>query len=102
MEKDEIKRIFESIIMASNGPITIDKLLSVFDDKQKPEKKLAREALSDLQEDYAKSSVELKEVSSGYRFQVRKDYSEWVAKLWEDKPARYSRALLENDCSNCL
>lgn len=81
--------------MASSRPIGIDKLLSVFTDKEQPDRKVLKKVLGQLADDYKGKSVELKEVSSGYRFQVRKDYAEWVSRLWEEKPARYSRALLE-------
>ncbi len=95
MDVKTLKPILESLIMASAKPINIDRMLSCFSEKEVPDKKTLRSALKQLAEDYAKSSVELKEVSSGFRFQVRKDYASWVAKLWEEKPARYSRALLE-------
>jgi len=81
--------------MASSKPMSLERIQLVFPDDAVPDKKVLRKALKLLGEDYAKSSVELKEVNSGFRFQVRKDYSEWVSKLWEEKPARYSRALLE-------
>lgn len=95
METEQLKRILESLIMASSTPLSLDRMLAVFPEDQQPETKVLREALAALAEDYAKTSLELKEVSSGFRFQVRKDYAEWVSKLWEEKPARYSRALLE-------
>jgi len=95
MDVKTLKPILESLIMASAKPISIERMLSCFSEKEVPDKKTLRSALKQLGEDYSKSSVELKEVSSGFRFQVRKDYASWVAKLWEEKPARYSRALLE-------
>ena len=97
MDEQKLKPILESLIMASMKPISLDRIQSVFPENAVPDKKMLRKALKLLSEDYEKnnSSVELKEVNSGFRFQVRKDYSEWVSKLWEEKPARYSRALLE-------
>jgi len=97
MDVKTLKPILESLIMASAKPISIDRMLSCFSEKEVPDKKTLRNALKQLADDYVKlkSSVELKEVSSGFRFQIRKDYSDWAAKLWEEKPARYSRALLE-------
>ena len=97
METEQLKRILEALIMASSTPLSLDRMLAVFPESQQPELTILRETLVALAEDYAnaKSSLELKEVSSGFRFQVRKDYAEWVSKLWEEKPARYSRALLE-------
>ena len=95
MEQEQLIPILEALIMAAGSPLNLDRMQAVFDEKQRPDKKDLRKALDVLAEKYQGTSVELKEVSSGYRFQVRKDYSEWVSKLWEEKPARYSRALLE-------
>ena len=95
MKETELKSILESLIMASSRPISLEKLLEVFTESERPERKIVIKALEALAQDYADKSVELKEVSSGYRFQVRKEYADWVSRLWEEKPARYSRALLE-------
>jgi len=95
METEQLKRILEALIMASSTPLSLDRILAVFPEDQQPARDQIREALDVLVQDFASTSLELKEVSSGFRFQVRKDYAEWVSKLWEEKPARYSRALLE-------
>lgn len=95
MELDNLKRILEALIMASSTPINLERMLAVFPENEQPERQQLREALDALAQDYAATSIELKEVSSGFRFQVRKEYAESVTKLWEEKPARYSRALLE-------
>ena len=95
MELAKLKAILESLIMSSNTPLSVDRLLAVFSDEERPEKTVLREVLQELQQDYADKSIELKEVSSGFRFQVRKDYADWVSRLWEERPQRYSRALLE-------
>jgi len=95
MDEKKLKPILEALIMASSKPMSLDFMQSVFPENDVPDKKTLRKALKLLGADYDKSSVELKEVSTGFRFQVRKDYSEWVSKLWEERPARYSRALLE-------
>lgn len=95
MDEKKLKPILEALIMASSKPMSLDFMQSVFPENDVPDKKTLRKALKLLGTDYDKSSVELKEVSTGFRFQVRKDYSEWVSKLWEERPARYSRALLE-------
>lgn len=81
--------------MASRQPLTLDKMQSLFADGGEPEKAQLREALEALQADYESRAVELKEVASGWRVQVRSNYSPWVSKLWEEKPQKYSRALLE-------
>ncbi|MDH5737965.1 MAG: SMC-Scp complex subunit ScpB [Gammaproteobacteria bacterium] len=96
MEQKQLERILEAALFASGQPMDINRLMSLFPEDQHPGKKAIEEALTSLQENYAQyTSLELKEVSSGYRFQVRDDYSSWVAKLFEERPARYSRATLE-------
>jgi segregation and condensation protein B len=95
MDQEKLIPILEALIMASGSPLSVERMQAVFDEKERPDKKLLRKALDKLAASYQQTSVELKEVSSGYRFQVRKEYSDWTSKLWEEKPARYSRALLE-------
>jgi segregation and condensation protein B len=82
--------------MASSEPLSIDKMLDLFtEDKEPPTRDALKEALDSIEAENAARGVELKKVSSGYRFQAKKDFSPWVSRLWEEKPARYSRALLE-------
>ncbi|MDH5181148.1 MAG: SMC-Scp complex subunit ScpB [Gammaproteobacteria bacterium] len=95
MEKQQLKPILEAVIMASSTPLSIDALMKIFPENEPPEKDELQAALDELVAECEGRSYELKQVSSGYRFQVRKDYAEYVTRLWEDKPARYSRALLE-------
>lgn len=95
MEKEQLKTILEAVLMAASSPLTEDALLTVFDENIRPEKDELNEVLEELIKDCEGRSYELKKVSSGYRFQVKKDYADYVSRLWEEKPARYSRALLE-------
>jgi segregation and condensation protein B len=95
MEKDQLKMILEAILLAAGRPLTLDQLLAMFDEHEAPERGALREALAALQEDYEPRGIALVEVAGGYRIQVRADMQTWVARLWEEKPARYSRALLE-------
>ena len=81
--------------MAAGKPLTVDQLLAVFGDGEKPEREQIREAIGQLQEDYSERGVELVQVASGFRIQVRQDMEPWVSRLIEERPARYSRALLE-------
>ncbi len=82
--------------MASSEPLSIEKMLDLFaEDKEPPTRDSLKEALDAIEAENASRGVELKKVSSGYRFQAKKDFSPWVSRLWEEKPARYSRALLE-------
>ena len=95
MEKDQLKNILEAILLAAGRPLNLDQLLAMFDEQDKPERGALREALAALQEDYESRGIALAEVAGGYRIQVRESMQTWVARLWEEKPARYSRALLE-------
>jgi segregation and condensation protein B len=75
--------------------LTLEQLLGVFGDGEKPERDEVRQAIAALQEDYAERGLELVQVASGYRIQVGQAMEPWVSRLTEEKPARYSRALLE-------
>jgi len=92
----ELLRILEAAIFSAGHTLSIDRLMDLFPYDKHPGKDAIKAALETLQEQYLEhTSLELKQVSSGYRFQVRDDYSSWVAKLFEERPARYSRATLE-------
>ncbi len=95
MNKDELKKILEAVIYASDEPMSLNRLMSLFSEESHPGREAIRVAISQLQEETADRSIELKEVGSGYRYQIRQNYAEWVSKLWEERPARYSRASLE-------
>ncbi|MGD8796653.1 MAG: SMC-Scp complex subunit ScpB [Thiohalophilus sp.] len=95
MTEQELKRIIESVLFAADEPVSMKQLQGVFGDDNSPETSAIKSAIASLQEDYADHSLELREVGSGYRFQVKQDYAGWISKLWEEKPARYSRATLE-------
>jgi len=95
MSESRIKYIVESVLMASGKPLSLDQLLAVFGDGEKPGRDEIREAIAALQEDYSDRGLELVEVASGYRIQVGQNMEPWVSRLTEEKPARYSRALLE-------
>lgn len=90
-----LRRIIEGAILAAGQPMTITKLLELFDAEVAPTKDDIASALSDIQAAYAERGFELKEIASGWRFQVRDDLAPWVNRLWEEKPQKYSRALLE-------
>lgn len=96
MDQDKLKMILEAAIMASGQPLSTDRLIALFgEDDDIPSRQQLREALDNLREDCSARGVELKEVASGYRFQVKEAYSHWISRLWEERPVRYSRALLE-------
>jgi segregation and condensation protein B len=83
--------------MASAKPLTVARLAELFDEEQeqRPANDVIRSALEDIQHECQGRGFELVEVSSGFRFQVVQDVAPWVARLWEEKPQKYSRALLE-------
>ena len=95
MEIKPLKLIVEAILLAAGRPLTLDQMLAMFEDKERPERAELREAIKALQEDYTERGIDLVQVGGGYRIQVRETMQPWVARLWEEKPARYSRALLE-------
>ena len=93
--RSSLKSILEAVLMASDEPVDMAALASLFGDEERPSNADIGTALSELHEDYAERGIELKEVASGYRIQVREEVNPWVARLWEERPQRYSRALLE-------
>jgi segregation and condensation protein B len=92
---DKIKRILEGALMVAGDPLTLDNLAKLFDQTERPSNKELRNVLKTLTDDYTGRGIELKQVASGYRFQVCADLGEWIGRLWEERPPRYSRALLE-------
>ena len=92
---EKLKKIVEGAIFAAAKPMTIDNLGALFGEDERPSREDFRAVLAALTEEYADRGVMLREVSSGFRFQVREEVGQWVSRLWEEKPARYSRALLE-------
>ena len=96
MEIDKLTPILEALFSASDKPLSVNQLFALFvGDIEQPGKDEIRQAIQQLVEKYAHSGFELKQVASGFRFQVRVDYETWVVRLWEQKPPRYSRALME-------
>ena len=87
--------VLEALLLAADKPLHVDQLAKVFDEHDGVTMKQVRAALKDLQASYQERGFELVEVATGFRFQVRQEHAQWVAKLWEEKPQRYSRALLE-------
>ncbi|MBU2571715.1 MAG: SMC-Scp complex subunit ScpB [Gammaproteobacteria bacterium] len=91
----DIKRIVEALLFASDKPMTVKQLQQTFPELEQPEIETLQKAVDEIVEDYATRPVALKKVASGYRFQVKPELSFWVGRLFEEKPPRYSRALLE-------
>ncbi|MFT5451502.1 MAG: segregation and condensation protein B [Enterobacterales bacterium] len=96
MENNKLKNIIEAILMSAGKPIPAEKLLQHFDeDDPRPSITKLKAQIKELQNECEGRGIELKEVSSGYRYQARDEYGIWVSKLWDERPQRYSRALLE-------
>lgn len=90
-----LKHILEAALLAAGDALSLEHMQALFPDTDRPEKTRVREALLDLQQDYAGRGLEVVEVASGWRIQVVAEMAPWLSRLWEEKPIRYSRALLE-------
>lgn len=91
----ELKNIIEAALLVAGRPLSLKRMAALFPKDSMPTHDELKQAISDLEADYADRGVELKQVGKGYRFHSREKYSEWVSRLSEERPARYSRALLE-------
>lgn len=91
----ELKNILEAALLAAGEPLSIDRMLSMFPVDSRPSRQALREALTTLEEEYEGRGIQLKRVDRSYRFQTRDKYSEWIVRLRQERPPRYSRALLE-------
>ena len=89
-----LKNILEALLLASDEPLTIATMETVFSDEEKPTANDIARALEQLTEDYLDRGLELKEVANGFRLQVKQEVNPWVSRLFEERPQRYSRALL--------
>ena len=92
---NKVKMIVEGLLLAAGRPLTLDNIIQVFSKEEQPDRKELKLVMESIAEDCADRGFELKEVASGFRFQVKQELSEWVAKLWDERPPRYTRALLE-------
>ena len=90
----KLNEILEALLLSSSRPISIDDILKVFEDP-KPSKDEIRKALNQIDKDCFTRGIELKKIASGYRFQVKQSLSQYIAKLWEEKPQKFSKATLE-------
>ncbi|MCY4472245.1 MAG: SMC-Scp complex subunit ScpB, partial [Kistimonas sp.] len=81
--------------MTAGRPLNMEQLAALFDEEQRPDKTALQAALTELSGQCEGRGFEIKQVASGWRFQVRQELAPWVGRLWEEKPQRYTRALLE-------
>ncbi|MEN5310477.1 SMC-Scp complex subunit ScpB [Pseudomonas koreensis] len=94
-EPRELAPLLEAFLLASGKPQSLERLYELFEEGERPEPPVFKKALSLLAKSCEGRAFELKEVASGYRLQIREKFSPWVGRLWEERPQRYSRALLE-------
>lgn len=94
-EKEHLKHVVEGAIFAAGEPVTLDRLLSLFEDNKAPSKDELKTLLVEIKESCEGRGFDLIEVASGWRFKVREELAPWVNRLWEEKPQKYSRAMLE-------
>ncbi len=90
-----LAQIVEGALFAAGGPLTLEQMQALFEEDERPGRDALLAAIGRLTEDYGGRAVEVAQVAGGYRIQVRASVAPWVARLWDEKPVRYSRALLE-------
>jgi segregation and condensation protein B len=91
----ELASLLEAWLLALGRPLSLERIGELFEEGERPEPAQIRDALAILGKSCAGRAFELKEVASGYRLQVREKFAPWVGRLWEERPQRYSRAMLE-------
>jgi segregation and condensation protein B len=95
MNEQYVKNVIEAALLAAGRPLKVDELVAVFDQRDGSTAAEVDMALAALRVDYETRGLELVEVASGYRIQIRAAVAEPVSRLWQERPAKYSRALLE-------
>jgi segregation and condensation protein B len=95
MNDQYVKNVVEAALLAAGRPLSIDELVGVFDERDESKPEDVRGALAGLVQDYESRGIELLEVASGFRIQIKADVAQPVSRLWQERPAKYSRALLE-------
>ena len=95
MAIENLKQIVEAALLAAGKPLSLERLQELFPEHERPERHELAGVLDDLGAEYEGRGFEVREVSSGFRVQVRAEYAPWVSRLWEERPGRYSRALME-------
>ena len=95
MSQENRKQIIEAAIFAAAEPLSAERLQQLFDEASQPSLPEIKQLIVELEEECATRGVTIQRVASGYRFQAKADYAPWLQRLWEKRPPRYSRALLE-------
>ena len=97
---EKVRAIIEAALLSADGPVPLDRLVGLFKDDEiasdvKEKRQMIKTALKDLNAECENRGVELANLAGGYRFQSKQDLSPWISRLWDEKPPRYTRALLE-------
>jgi segregation and condensation protein B len=95
MNEQYVKNVVEAALLAAGRPLSLDELVALFDERDGSAVEGVQGALAALRAEYETRGLELLEVASGYRIQIRAAVAEPVSRLWTERPAKYSRALLE-------
>ncbi len=95
MSETGLVQIIEGALLAAGKALSVAQIAELFEEHARPENTEIREALKEVAQRCEDRGFELQEVASGFRFQVRQSMSPWVARLWQERPQKYSRALLE-------
>lgn len=91
----ELRNIVEAALLVAGRPLTIDALAALFPEDARPARDELRAVLDAIESGCEGRGIELKQIGDGFRFQTRERYADWIARLYEERPQRYSRALLE-------
>ena len=92
---NKVRMVVEGLLLAAGRPLPLDAIARVFSDDERPDKQELKAVMAAIKADCKERGFDLVEVASGFRFQVRQELSEWIAKLWDERPPRYTRAQLE-------
>ena len=94
-DPQDLASLLEAFLLASGRPLSLERMAELFEEAERPEPALLRQALEVLRQNCVGRAFELKEVASGFRLQVCERFAPWVGRLWDERPQRYSRAMLE-------
>jgi segregation and condensation protein B len=95
MNDQYVRNVIEAALLAAGRPLASDELVTLFDERDGSNADEVRAAIEALRSEYETRGLELVEVASGYRIQIRASVAQPVSRLWQERPTKYSRALLE-------
>ena len=90
-----LSKIIEAILLSSGRPLSEKEITNLFDEEEKPSHSEFKDALDLIEQNSQNNSFTLARVASGFRLQVDQAYAPYIAKIWQEKNQRYSRALME-------